>query len=237
MWQRVSESGSVAERIVAQIEEMLAGKELKVGDQLPTERDLARLVGASRPTVREAIRILQTRGWVEVKHGHGAFIVQPPLRAELSTRNGRSKIDIDELYAMREVLEVPAATWAAGQAKRSDIATLKRILADLDKAFRADPADFRQLATLDASFHLTIADIAANSFLQQTSRVLHEILISGMETTLLIPGRQQKSKVQHERILAALAAHDPQAAGRAARAHVRSAHRAAAKRVAEETGQ
>lgn len=233
MWQRVSESGSVAQRIVAQIEQMFANRELEPGDRLPTERDLAQLVGASRPTVREAIRILQARGRVEVKHGLGAFVVEPPVRAELATDAGED-INIDELFSMREVLEVPAATWAAKVAGKDDIVQLERILADLDEAFEADPADFRQLARLDAAFHLSIADIAANRFLHQTSRVLHEILISGMQTTLLIPGRQQKSREQHHRILQALTDNDALAAGRAARSHVRSAHRAARIRLESE---
>lgn len=232
MWQQVRQSGSVAQRIVAQIEKMLDDETLKPGDQLPTERDLAQLVGASRPTVREAVRILQAQGRVEVKHGLGVFVIEPSVFSGLEASIQR-EIDIDELFSMREVLEVPAASWAAKVATPADIAKLHGILADLEAAFEADPADIRQLARLDASFHLTIADIAANRFLHQISRVLHEILTSGMQTTLLIPGRRERSREQHLVILKALADKDSAAAGRAARNHVRAAHRAALARVAE----
>lgn len=230
MWQRVSESGSVSQRIMAQIEQLLDSGTLKPGDRLPTERDLARLVGASRPSVREAVRTLQTQGRLDVKHGLGVFVAEPPA-TPLHAVLGTTELDMDEIFGMREVLEVPAASWAAERFADTDATRLLGILDELDAAFDADPADFRQLARLDAAFHLSIADIADNRFLRQTSHVLHDILISGMTTTLLIPGRREKSRSQHERILAALTANDAGAAGRAARTHIRSAHRAALARL------
>lgn len=234
MWQRVNESGSVSQRIVTQIEQLLDSGNLKPGDRLPTERDLAQLVGASRPSVREAVRILQAQGRLDVKHGLGVFVVEPPATPDLGAALNSPELDIDELFSMREVLEVPAASWAAERITEAEVESLRRILDDLDAAFDTDPADFQQLARLDAAFHLTIADIADNRFLRQTSHVLHDILISGMKSTLLIPGRREKSRAQHERILDALAANDPGAAGRAARTHIRSAHRAALARLAAE---
>jgi DNA-binding GntR family transcriptional regulator len=62
------------------------------------------------------------------------------------------------------------------------------------------------------------------------------MILSGMETTLLIPGRREKSREQHERILAALAAGDEKAAGRAARTHIRSALGAALDRIRDGAG-
>ncbi|PSL08418.1 GntR family transcriptional regulator [Haloactinopolyspora alba] len=235
MWKSVNEAGSVAQRIVAQIEQLLESKELKAGDRLPTERDLAQLVGASRPSVREAVRILQARGRLEVKHGLGVFVLEPAPSTDLGAALRNTDLDVDELFSMREVLEVPAARWAADRITPEQVAQLRAVLDDLDAAFDTDPADFRQLATLDATFHLTIADIADNRFLRQTSHVLHDILISGMKTTLLIPGRREKSRDQHDRILGALEANDAAAAARAARTHIRSAQRAALDRLAAES--
>lgn len=232
-WERVDRSGRVAERIVRQIEQQLRDSGLAPGDQLPTERDLARLVGASRASVREAYRILQAHGRVDIRHGVGVFVIEPSTAAALSDVLRGHDVDIDELFAMREVLEVPAAAWAAKVAREADLGRLRDVLDELDAAFDADPADFDQLAMLDASFHLGIADIAANRFLHSTSSLLHDMLISGMKTTLLIPGRREISRRQHEAILAAIAGRDAGAAGQAARRHVRSAHAAARRRVAE----
>lgn len=234
MWQPVSQTGNVSSRIVAQIEQMLAEERLKPGDRLPTERDMARLLGASRPSVREAVRILQAQGRLVVKHGLGVFVAESQTKQALGAALSNPELDINELFSMREVLEVPAAGWAAEHATDANVAELRAILTELDAAFDADSDDFQRLAQLDASFHLGIAELAQNRFLRQTSHVLYDILISGMKTTLLIPGRREKSRRQHDQILAALAARDPAAARRAARAHIRSAHRAALERIAAE---
>lgn len=234
MWQSVGQTGNISQRIASQIEELLATETLKPGDRLPTERDMAQLLGASRPSVREAIRILQAQGKLIVKHGLGVFVAESPTEQALGAALRNAEHNVNELFAMREVLEVPAARWAAERITDEELASLREILAELDAAFAVDSDDFQRLARLDASFHLGIAQVAANRFLKQTTHVLQDILISGMRTTLLIPGRREKSRKQHEQILNALKDHDPNAAGRAARAHIRSAHRAALDRIAAE---
>lgn len=232
IWQTVRETGNVADRIVGQVEQLIADGSLRPGDRLPAEREMAQLLGTSRPSLREAVRILQTQGRLTVKHGQGIFVSEPEPTQSLREALTGTKISIDELFRMREVLEVPAARWAAEHITEGQVSHLKHILDQLDDAFDADPADFRQLAQLDASFHLEIAVLANNRFLQQTSHVLHDILMSGMRTTLLIPGRREKSRQEHQRILDGLHANDPEVAGRAARTHIRSAHRAALARIA-----
>lgn len=234
MWQSVSQSGNVSQRIVAQVERLLSDDKLKPGDRLPAEREMAQLLGVSRPSLREAVRILQAQGRLIVKHGQGVFIASPASEQALRSALGRAEISINELFSMREVLEVPAAGWAAERITDEETADLQGMLDALDAAFDSAPDDFQQLSQLDAGFHLKIAEIARNRFLAQTSHVLHDILTSGMKTTLLIPGRREKSRDQHQRILAALTAHDPPAARRAARAHIRSAHHAALLRLANE---
>ena len=234
MWQRVSQAGNLSQRIVDQIEQMLADNTLKPGDRLPAEREMAQLIGASRPSLREAVRILQTQGRLIVKHGQGVFVAEPRSTQALRAALNHAEVSLNELFAMREVLEVPAAGWAAEHITKAQVAELRRVLVALDAAFDENQSDFQRLAQLDASFHLGIAEVARNRFLKRTSDVLHEILMSGMQTTLLIPGRREKSRDEHERILTAIAAHDAATARRAAGAHIRSAHRAALARIAEE---
>jgi GntR family transcriptional repressor for pyruvate dehydrogenase complex len=89
-----------------------------------------------------------------------------------------------------------------------------------------------RLCRLDAAFHLTITAAADNRSLRQTSNVLHDMILADMETTLLIPGRIEIAHRDHERIYVALAGHDPAAARRASRAHIRGAHLAASRRLA-----
>jgi GntR family transcriptional regulator, transcriptional repressor for pyruvate dehydrogenase complex len=234
MWQPVAQRGSLSERIVAQVELLLRDERLKVGDRLPPEREMAQLLGVSRPSLREAVRILQARGRLVVKHGQGVFVSEPQSGRDLRAALHRAEVNLHELFAMREVLEVPAASWAAERISPEEVAELRTTLDQLEAAFDDDSPDFERLANLDAAFHLGIARAAGNQFLQQTSNVLHDILLSGMESTLLIPGRREKSRREHQRILDALTAGNPAAAGRAARGHVRSARAAALARMATE---
>lgn len=234
MWQPVVERGRLSERIVAQVERMLRDQVLEPGDRLPSEREMAQLLGVSRPSLREAVRTLQARGRLVVKHGQGVFVAQPASETELRAALHQAELSLAELFAMREVLEVPAATWAADRMTPDELTELRELLDRLDTGFDSDPIDFEQLAGLDAAFHLAIAAAAGNRFLQQTSHVLHDMLLSGMETTLLIPGRREKSKREHEKILTALASGDGTAAGKAARAHIRSARVAAMERMSKE---
>ncbi|AXK31612.1 FadR family transcriptional regulator [Streptomyces armeniacus] len=234
LWQPVAQPGSLSERIVAQVEKILLEERLAPGQRLPPEREMAQLLGVSRPSLREAVRILEARGRLVVRHGQGVFVAQPGSEQELRAALERAEISINELFAMREVLEVPAAGWAAERMSPEQAAGLRETLASLDTAFDEEHPDFARLAGLDAQFHLGIAGAAGNRFLQQTSNVLNDILLSGMETTLLISGRREKSRREHHRILNALTAGDAAGARRAARAHIRSAHRAALTRMARE---
>lgn len=231
MWQPVSQEGSLAERIVTQVERLISDERLKPGDRLPSERDMAALLRVSRPSLREAVRILEARGRLVVRHGQGVFV--QPARSERELREAltSTEVTLTELYAMREVLEVPAAAWAAERITDEQVQGLRATLDEMGGLVDAGDIDFDRLATLDVDFHMGIAAAAGNRFLRQTSGVLHEILLSGMETTLTIPGRPELSRRDHEQIYAALEARNPAAARRAARAHIRAAHATAVRRV------
>jgi len=222
----------LAGRIVSQVEKLIADEQLKPGDQLPPERDMAVLLGVSRPSLREAVRILEAHGRLLVRHGQGVFIQDARSQRELRFALASTEMTNKELFAMREVLEVPAAAWAAERISPDQLAGLRTALDEMAALVDSGtPIDFDELAALDVSFHMGIAAAAGNRFLRQTSGVLHDMLLSGMETTLMIPGRAQLSRRDHERIFAALEAHDPAAARKAARAHIRAARAAAVRRM------
>jgi GntR family transcriptional regulator, transcriptional repressor for pyruvate dehydrogenase complex len=235
MWHPVGQQGNVSDRIVAQIEQLLRDQQLKPGDRLPPEREMAQMLGVSRPSLREAVRILQAQGRLVVKHGQGVFVATPRSEQQLRAALVQAEVSINDLFAMREVLEVPAAGWAAERITPQRLAELQDILNELDRTFDEEPREFQRLAQLDADFHLGIAETSGNPFMRQVSHVLHDLLMSGMETTLLIPGRREKSRREHEAIITALAQSDASATRRAARAHIRSAHRAALDRITKET--
>ncbi|MCW3845573.1 FCD domain-containing protein, partial [Micromonospora yasonensis] len=132
-----------------------------------------------------------------------------------------------ELFAMRELLEVPAARWAAERQDAEALALVQEAFDSLEQALEHDPLDYDELQRLDAAFHLRIVQAAGNRLLEQTQSVLHELLRTGMRTTLEVEGRIQKSRLDHRRILAALLQGDGPGAAKAAKAHVRGARDAA----------
>ena len=233
MWRQLGR-GSVAQQVEAQIVEAIDKGELTPGDRLPPEREFAEMLGVSRPTVREAVGSLKARGRVRVVHGRGVFVADPETTRELRQAMGSETITLEELFAMREVLEVPAAGWAAEEQDGVRLARVREALDALNAAAEREPREFTELQRLDSAFHLAIVDAAGNRFLRQTLDVLQEMLSRGMQTTLMVPGRLERSREDHERILTALLAGDPAAARNAARRHVRAAHRTAIRRLATE---
>jgi GntR family transcriptional repressor for pyruvate dehydrogenase complex len=196
-----------AARIADQLLELIQVSKLNPGDRLPPERQLSELLEVSRPSLREALHILQAQGLVAIKHGQGTFVEEPLVAQELRAFVMSREHDLNELYDAREVLEIPAARWAA--------------IAD------ADVIDYEQLKFLDAKFHLTIVGIAKNRFLNQTLHVLQEVMGMSMETTLRLPGRIEISAKEHNAILSAIERGDGNAAAKLTHAHIAGARQTA----------
>jgi GntR family transcriptional repressor for pyruvate dehydrogenase complex len=236
VWQSVALGGTVSDRIAQQILGLINSEEIKPGDRLPSERDLAGLLGVSRPSVREAVKALEAQGWLRVRHGQGVFVAQPPttdLRAALSLQ----ELTPSELFLMREVLEVPAADWAAAAGDAERIAAAAAALGELDRASEAVPADHELLQKLDATFHMRIAEAAGNRFLQQMLGVLQEMLAASGQATAPDAARLAKTHAEHERLLDALRRGDSAGARTAARRHIRTAQAAAMRLVPETDGE
>lgn len=231
-WQQLGH-GSLNGRIRVEILRYLKAHRLSAGDRLPSERELAAVLHVSRPSVREAVRSLQAEGHLIVKHGQGVFVAEPAVRRNL--RESMTQLDhsLTELFAMREVLEVPAAQWASKRQDGPSLAAVTATFDELSDAIERDPLDFEQLQRLDSQFHLRIVQAAGNRLLEQTQSVLNDLMRTGMRTTLEIEGRLERSRDEHERILTALLGGDTKSAARSARAHVRSARNAANKRLQE----
>ena len=230
-WRWVGSGEPLFSRVAEQVERFIASNGLAPGDRLPGERELCVLLGVSRTSVREALRSLQARGVVTVRHGKGVFVARPGAGDEAMRRLALLReIGMEELFAMREVLEVPAAGWAAAAATEEQLRILDQTFQDLEQAVlgRRPPTELQEL---DARLHLQIAEYASNRFLTMTQSALQEMLARSMETTLAIPGRPARSVREHAEIVQAISARDPGRARAAARRHIRSAHRAAVRRM------
>ncbi|MGH9103120.1 MAG: FadR/GntR family transcriptional regulator [Acidimicrobiales bacterium] len=234
MWQPVRQEGTLAGRIANRVEELIRDESLRPGDRLPSEREMAQMLGVSRPSLREAVRSLEARGRLVVRHGQGVFVQEPRSGRELRHALASIEVSLKELFAMREVLEVPAGAWAAERITEAQLDNLRATLDKISTALSEEPKELGLVTQLDVDFHLGIAAAADNRFLRQTSHVLHDMILSGMETTLAIPGRPERARHDHEQILAALESRDGPAVRRAVRAHIRGAYQAAVRRIHDE---
>lgn len=230
VWTPIKSSGSLADRIAQRIASIIAAEQLAVGARLPPERELARMLGVSRPALREAVKILEARGRLVVRHGQGVFVGDgriDPVRESFTSL----EVSLAELFAMREVLEGPAAAWAASSITAEESGKIAEALARLNRKAEEQPLDFGELAKLDAAFHLQIVEAAKNRFMSRTLGVLQEMLGKGMQTTLTIPGRLGQSRRDHETIFEAIRSGDADGARAAVIAHIYGARDAALDRV------
>jgi GntR family transcriptional regulator, transcriptional repressor for pyruvate dehydrogenase complex len=168
-----------------------------------------------------------------VRHGRGVFVASPASAQNLRAALLQQEITLSESFAMREILEIPAAGWAARVGDATRLGAAAEALDALNAAIRGGKRDYDRLQQLDAAFHMSIVDAAGNRFLRQTLGVLQEMLAAGMQTTLLVPGRLESSRTEHGQILDALRSGDATAARAAARRHIRRARAAALHRVRE----
>jgi GntR family transcriptional repressor for pyruvate dehydrogenase complex len=212
-----------AARIATQLMELIELQKLMPGDKLPPERQLADLLEVSRPSLREALHILQAQGLVQIKHGQGTFVQEPVVAQELRASVMTKTHGLNELFDAREVLEVPASRWAAEKATKEDIRLLRATLNQIDTVTAIKPVDFDQMQALDAKFHLTIVGIAGNRFINQTLNVLQDVMRMSMETTLRLPGRSEISRSEHNEILAAIESGDGERASKLTFKHITGA--------------
>lgn len=197
-----------AAKIAQQLLDIIEIQKLEPGHKLPPERQLAEMLEVSRPSLREALHILQAQGRVQIKHGQGTFVQEPLIAQELRASVMSKTHGLNELFDAREVLEVPASKWAAEKATKENIRLLRATLNQIDIVTASEPIDYEQLQTLDAKFHLTIVEIAGNRFINQTLNVLQDVMKMSMETTLRLPGRLKISRNEHSAILAAIESED-----------------------------
>jgi DNA-binding FadR family transcriptional regulator len=155
--------GRASQQIVDQIVELLRSGQLEAGHRLPSERQLAEAFGVSRVTVRDAIRILQARGLMEVRVGvaGGAFVTAPTadvLGERLSDVLAMSDITPEEVAEARLVMELGILDLALERATDDDIAALRSICEQAEAAMADDRYD-PQLAN---DFHARLAVASQN---------------------------------------------------------------------------
>ena len=158
----------IAEQIIKSIEK----GEYKPGDQLPPEREIARQMGVSRNSVREALSALQIVNIVKRKAGSGTYVNSNPMQVNIKQALNivREGEDLMEVWEARREVETNLGKLALKRANAADLQTLKDILAELEIAAKNN----NRTAYLEKnhSFHLAIAEMAGNKYLKNALSAL-----------------------------------------------------------------
>lgn len=219
MFEQISDNVALSQKIVAQVTDAIVRGELKPGDRIPTERDLAVVFGVSRTAIRDAIKILSGRGVLDVRHGVGIFVASADPEVNSLAFAGAK---IQDLFEIRQTLETQAASWAAQRGTPEHIQRLRNII---DEARRnADMLTI--LAEKDAQFHMAIAEASENMLLVKVMWMLLDALAEGRQQSLTIPNRALASLDEHEQIVNAIEAGHAAEAAKAMEFHLHSVRRA-----------
>lgn len=216
---------SAAERVVAYIHAYIKEKGLKPGDSLPTEGEIAKTTGLSRPTVREGMGRLRGLGFIKSKTRLGPRLANTNARDILTTiipTLAQTKAQFHELAEFRAAVEVGAVWLAAARRTAGDIAALEEIVAREREAMNKGVAAYK---VEDTAFHLKLLEISHNSLIMAMGDVIATYIdsLSVRDATRTQESVMRKrSHIEHVLILDAITKRDFSGAGAVMRMHIES---------------
>jgi GntR family transcriptional repressor for pyruvate dehydrogenase complex len=198
---------------------------LAPGDSLPPEGDLAEKFGASRLTIREAVRILRTQNVVKINRGRGTEVnatgqwtsLDAVVRASAGAHGSTAFVSASLLEA-RRMIEVGAVQLAAVRCSETDLTSLEESLDDMADASERDDVD--AVVAADIRFHELILQASGNLFVPLLFDSFGPLLVQTRRKTSSVPGIRQSALRHHRAIFEALRAGDPGEARTAMERHL-----------------
>ena len=217
-------SARLYEQITEQIQNRIIAGQLRPGDKLPPERELAEQFGVSRTAVREAVMALHEKGLLEVRPGKGTFISNITDSTSEVMRDSLDLIvnvglanGLADLVQVRALLEPGIAAVAAEMATTEDIQAMQTAVDTMDAAL--DNADVYVEADLE--FHRALAKASQNSLITILLDSIVDLLREQRKRIFLVEGGPERGQHHHKRILEAVATHNPIAAREAMAVHLK----------------
>jgi GntR family transcriptional regulator, transcriptional repressor for pyruvate dehydrogenase complex len=196
---------SLSDGLTAGILELIKDQNLVPGDRLPPVQSLAQMFGVAAPTLREALRRLQTSGIVTIRHGSGIYVSSQVDRRILANPYMRSEADtrtVRELLETRLLLEPTTAKLAALSAHGEAASPAALILAEAEQQLD----DETMLTTTNLQFHTTVARLSGNTILAETIDALLATYTREQREILALYEDRKRDYEDHRRILAAITA-------------------------------
>lgn len=219
-----------SEAIYEQIRELIVSGQLKPGDRLPSERSMMQSLQRSRPTIREALRMLERAGLIRTMPGTNGAIVQQlgtdEVEQSLETVLQTSQVTLSELAEYRIHNDTAIARWAAMRHDQNDIEELEQVLKDSECFLQQ--GDYASFLKLDASFHGKLAKAAKN----EVAHIITQVMSSMARPKMFASYEQQNGEENqamcsrilsmHRRILEAVRQRDEAAAEIAMSYHIQA---------------
>ena len=209
----------IVHQVEERIRDLIDEKSFKPGEKLPAEMELCQQLGVGRGTVREAFRLLQAKGIVDIKPGRGAFVAEEP-------RSGIDAIDclvenereLRDSLEIRTALEPMAARRMAEHCSPEDIQRLEAAHRNFLKAIEdGDPV---KIGRLDEQFHSTIVESCGNSLMIEINRHVCQGMHTFRSYTFQVEQNVRNAVMPHSNIVNAIIARDAAQAEREMRAHL-----------------
>jgi GntR family transcriptional regulator, transcriptional repressor for pyruvate dehydrogenase complex len=202
---------SAGDAIRREVLELVDAGEFAVGQKLPTEAELSKAFGVSRPVVREALGGLRASGVLESHPGRGTFVASGKARSLLLL----GRYSTEDLYEVRCNLEIPGAEQAATRRTEEHCARLEEIVTALE----GEP-DPERWVVLDAAFHSAVARASGNGVQLRLVEDLRDLLVEHSLAATAVEGRQKEADHEHREIFAAIVAGDAPRARDAMQRHL-----------------
>jgi GntR family transcriptional regulator, transcriptional repressor for pyruvate dehydrogenase complex len=207
------------EEVAERLRQFIDVQNLRPGDRLMSERDLAERLGVSRTSVRQALTALRVGGLVDIRHGDGIYLLRPPedVVPSLAEELLQSHAQLPAIMEVREALETQTARLAARRRTDADLDAMRQALQDMATSIERgeDGAD------ADLRFHGAITKASHNELLASLMDQLADVIDQTRRASLSRPGRPPKSLRAHQQIIRAIADQDEERASRAMREHLK----------------
>jgi GntR family transcriptional repressor for pyruvate dehydrogenase complex len=198
---------SLSDKLALRIRSMIQKGDYKQGDRLPPIMEMARRFGVGHPTIREALKKLETMGFVEIRHGSGVYVSRSEEVLVLASPDYSGTVTkklLLDLIRVRVPLETQSVADAMKNATLEDLVEMRRLLTTAGQNLGNDGV----LNEVNMGFHRQIARASGNTVLAQLLDVLHDLFTDEQRLILGIFGSRERDHQEHLEILAALEARD-----------------------------
>ena len=220
------------QQVADQLRQLIEGGEYTVGSRLPAERELAKTLGVSRPTIREALIALEVEGRLNIRVGSGIYVTAH--RPQTSRPTQETIEGPFEVLRARAFVESAIAEEAARRATDDDIARIDAVLTEFD----AKRVTRRRWIEIDRRFHIAVVSTLGNAVLTRTVGELFDQRINPyferLASFTLSKSAHLAAQKEHLAIRNAIAARDPEQAREAMHEHLRCSHRRYARDFGEQ---